>query len=210
MSAVAIYARVSTSDQNNQIQVRELTEFAQRRGWAIAGIYPDQMSGAKAKRPGLDALMADARLRKFDAVLVWKLDRFGRSLVNCISGIQELAAHGVRFIAVSQGIDTDQANPTSALLMHILAAVAQFERELIRERVSAGLRHYGAQPEARRRSRSGKNLPVGRPRAIFNRIRAEEMRAAGHSYGAIARTLGVSAATLHREMAKASGDSCGR
>jgi DNA invertase Pin-like site-specific DNA recombinase len=72
----AIYARVSTSDQRNEIQIRELTEYVERRGWKLAGVYQDQMSGAKAQRPGLDALMADARLHKFDAV--WKLDRFGR------------------------------------------------------------------------------------------------------------------------------------
>jgi DNA invertase Pin-like site-specific DNA recombinase len=136
----AIYARVSTTDQTNTIQVRELKEYVQRRGWGLAGIYQDQMSGKTASRPGLNQLLTDARLRKFDAVLVWKLDRFGRSLVHCVGAIQELQALCIRFIAISQGLDTDQANPTSQLLMHILAAVAQFERELIHERVSAGMR----------------------------------------------------------------------
>ena len=75
----AIYARVSTSDQNNSIQIRELTEYVERRGWELASVYQDTMSGAKASRPGLDRLMADARQRRFDAVLVWKLDRFGRT-----------------------------------------------------------------------------------------------------------------------------------
>ena len=93
----AIYARVSTADQNNAIQTRELTEYIQRRGWELAGIYQDTMSGAKASRPGLDKLMSDARQRRFDAVLVWKLDRFGRSLVHCVSGIQELSSLGVSF-----------------------------------------------------------------------------------------------------------------
>src|SRR5436190_9117896 len=97
----AIYARVSTSDQHNEIQTRELTEYVQRRGWTLAGVYQDQMSGAKAQRPGLDTLMGDARLHKFDVVIVWKLDRFGRSLINCVAGIQELTAAGVRFIAAS-------------------------------------------------------------------------------------------------------------
>jgi DNA invertase Pin-like site-specific DNA recombinase len=82
--------------------------------------------------------MADAQVRRFDAVVCWKLDRFGRSLVNCVSAIQELASLGVRFLAVSQGLDTDQSNPTAQLLLHILAAVAQFEWELIRERASSG------------------------------------------------------------------------
>jgi DNA invertase Pin-like site-specific DNA recombinase len=136
----AIYARVSTSDQTNAIQVRELTEYVERRGWELACVYKDQMSGAKTSRPGLDQLMSDARRRKFDVVVVWKLDRFGRSLVHCVSGIQELASLGIRFLATSQGLDTDESNPASKLLMHILAAVAQFERELIRERVSAGMK----------------------------------------------------------------------
>jgi putative DNA-invertase from lambdoid prophage Rac len=123
------------------------------------------MSGAKAQRPGLDTLMADARLHKFDAVIVWKLDRFGRSLINCVAGIQELTAAGVRFIAMSQGLDTDTSNPTSRLLLHILAAVAEFERELIKERVSAGLKHAKA-----------KGVRIGRPRRVFDRQRALDMR----------------------------------
>ena len=88
----AIYARVSTADQHNAIQIRELTDYVQRRGWELAGTYQDQISGAKASRPGLDRIMADARLRQFDAVLVWKLDRFGRSLVHCVGGIRSWPA----------------------------------------------------------------------------------------------------------------------
>jgi len=124
----------------NANQINELKEYVERRGWTLQNVYQDQMSGAKASRPGLDQLIVDARRRRFDAVVVWKLDRFGRSLVHCVSGIQELASLGVRFIATSQGLDTDESNPASKLLMHILAAVAQFERELIRERVSAGMK----------------------------------------------------------------------
>ncbi len=181
----AIYARVSTSDQHNEIQVRELTEYIARRGWEPVGVYQDQMSGAKARRPGLDALMADARLRKFDAVIVWKLDRFGRSLVNCVAGIQELTSLGVRFIAVSQGLDTDESNPTSRLLLHILAAVAEFERELIRERVTAGVRAAKAK---------GKQL--GRPKRVFRRDEAERLRAEGWSWRKIAAELDVPVTTV--------------
>lgn len=114
----AIYARVSTTDQTNAIQVRELKDYIGRRGWTLAEVYQDQMSGAKASRPGLDQLMTDARRRRFDAVVVWKLDRFGRSLVHCISGIQELSSLGIRLLATSQGVDTDEANPASKLLLH--------------------------------------------------------------------------------------------
>jgi putative DNA-invertase from lambdoid prophage Rac len=186
----AIYARVSTTDQRNELQIRELTEYIERRGWTLAGIYQDQMSGAKAQRPGLDALMADARLRKFDEVVVWKLDRFGRSLIHCVGAIQELTSTGVRFIAASQGLDTDRSNPASQLLLHILAAVAQFERELIKERVSAGLKNAKA-----------KGTKIGRPRVVFDRRRALDMRQEGMSYPAIARKLGVGYGTVVREIA---------
>jgi DNA invertase Pin-like site-specific DNA recombinase len=189
----AIYARVSTTDQRNELQIRELTEYIERRGWMLAGIYQDQMSGAKAQRPGLTALIADARLHKFDAVVVWKLDRFGRSLVNCVGGIQELTAAGVRFIAVSQGLDTDTSNPTSRLLLHVLAAVAEFERELIKERVAAGLKNAKA-----------KGTRVGRPRVVFDRQRALDMRQQGMSYPAIARALKIGYGTVVREIANLS------
>jgi DNA invertase Pin-like site-specific DNA recombinase len=194
MIRAAIYARVSTSDQNNAIQVRELTEYIQRRGWALVGTYLDQMSGAKASRPGLDRLMADARQRRFEVVLVWKMDRFGRSLVHCISAIQELASLGVRFIATSQGLDTDESNPASKLLLHILAAVAQFERELIRERVSAGMRTARA-----RGTRTGRD--IGRPRRVFDRGRVLLLREAGQSWRQIASALGVGVGTVRRTAA---------
>src|SRR5579864_9681306 len=136
-----IYARVSTTDQNCEMQVRELREYAARRGWQVSAEYIDTgWSGAKASRPELDRLMKDAAFRRFDAVLVWKLDRFGRSVRNCLDGIESLRTNGVRFLAVSQSIDTDESNPTARLLLHILASVAEFERELIRERVRAGIK----------------------------------------------------------------------
>jgi putative DNA-invertase from lambdoid prophage Rac len=194
----AIYARVSTTDQTNAIQVRELKEYVERRGWEIAGIYQDQMSGAKASRPGLDQLMADARLRRFDAVVVWKLDRFGRSLVHCVSGIQELASMGIRFIATSQGLDTDESNPASKLLLHILAAVAQFERELIRERVSAGMRAAKAHG-----TKTGN--AIGRPRRIFDRSEVVRLRATGLSIERVARQMRIGVGTAVRVL-KAVGD----
>src|SRR6266850_7594661 len=100
------------------MQLRELTEYVQRRGWELAAVYQDTISGAKVSRPGLDKLMSDGHQRRFDVVLVWKLDRFGRSLIHCVGGIQELASLGVRFIATSQGLDTDESNPASKLLLH--------------------------------------------------------------------------------------------
>ncbi len=120
-------------------------------------------------------------------MLVWKLDRFGRSLVNCVAGIQEFAALGVRFIAVSQGLDTDATSPTAQLLLHILAAVAQFERELIRERVAVGMKLA---------KEKGKH--IGRPRREIDARRIVQMREGGMSFPAIARELGVGQATIIR------------
>ena len=187
----AIYARVSTTDQTNAIQVRELKEYVERRGWEVAGVYQDQMSGKTASRPGLNQLMADARLRKFDAVLVWKLDRFGRSLVHCVGAIQELQVLGIRFIAISQGLDTDKSNPASQLLMHILAAVAQFERALIHERVSAGMR-------AAKTHGTKSGNAIGRPRRVFDRAEVVRLRTAGLSIGGISRELHIGVGTVVR------------
>jgi DNA invertase Pin-like site-specific DNA recombinase len=160
------------------MQLRELREYASRRGWPIAGEYVDTgWSGAKASRPQLDRLMQDASKRSFDAVLVYKLDRFGRSVRNCLDGIEALRAHGVRF------------NPTSRLMLHILAAVAEFEREMIRERVCAGVRN------ARQK---GKRL--GRPKRVFDRQRAVELRQQGRSLPQIARELGIGLGTVVRAL----------
>jgi DNA invertase Pin-like site-specific DNA recombinase len=184
----AIYARVSTADQSCELQLLELREYVARRGWEIAGEYVDAgWSGAKANRPELDRLMADARLRRFDAVISWKLDRFGRSLVNCVTAIQELSGLGIRFLAISQGLDTDQANPTAQLLLHILAAVAQFERELIRERVAAGMKTARA-----------KGKSIGRPKRVFDRQSVMDLRSQGMSYPQIARELNLSQGTVFR------------
>jgi DNA invertase Pin-like site-specific DNA recombinase len=134
----AIYIRVSTSDQNAEMQTRELNEYATRQGWDILATYQDVMSGAKSNRPGLAKVMADAQMKRFDVLLCWKLDRFGRSLVDCLNNIQELERCGIRFIAVTQGLDTDLRNPASRFLLHVLGAAAEFERALIRERPRQG------------------------------------------------------------------------
>ena len=169
----AIYARVSTTDQNSELQLREIQEYANRQGWEIVETYQDTISGTKASRPGLNRLMADAMARKFRRLLVWKLDRFGRSLVDCLNNIRTLEDHGIRFIAVTQGLDTDIQNPASRFLLHVLGAAAEFERSLIRERTQAGRMRYQQDYNAGKvgktvYSRSGKNMPIGRPKRIFN------------------------------------------
>jgi DNA invertase Pin-like site-specific DNA recombinase len=163
-----------------------LQEYAARHQWEIAQIYQDTISGASAIRPGLNQLMDDARARKLDTVIYWKLDRFGRSLLDCLANLRELDTHGVRFIATTQALDTDNRNPLSRFLLHVLGAAAEFERELIRERSKAGRSRYLQDFQAGRvgktvSSRSGKNLPPHRPKRIFDRDRVAQLRGQGLS-----------------------------
>jgi len=191
----AIYARVSTTDQNCEMQIRELREYSTRRGWTIAGEYVDTgWSGAKASRPELERIMRDAWHHRFDAILVWKLDRFGRSVLNLSQHLAQLNSWGIRFIAISQGLDTDQSNPTCRLLLHILAAVAEFEREMIRERVKAGMAAA---------KHKGKHL--GRRKVVFDRHKALAMRSCGASVRAIAAKFGVGIGTIHRLLSGENG-----
>lgn len=186
---VAIYARVSTLDQHCEMQISELSAYAQRSGWEYVEYVDKGVSGSKRSRPALDRLMKDARLKKFGVVICWKLDRFGRSMLHLIENIRELDSLGIRFIAPTQGIDTDQKSPTGRLILHILAALAEFERELIVERTRAGI------AEAKRQ---GKHC--GRPRKVFRRDRAEELRSKGVSWRQIARELGVPFSTVRRAL----------
>lgn len=151
----AIYVRVSRADQNCALQLRELHDYAAQHGWPVVGVYQDVISGAKAHRPALTALMNDARAKKFDCLLIWKSDRFGRSLVDCLNRIRDLETDGVRFIATTQGLDTDQRNPVSRLLLHLLGAAAEFEGSLILERSRAGQRRYR---EAFQRGKVGRTV----------------------------------------------------
>jgi|SRR5665213_2967405 len=182
----AVYARVSTTDQNCDLQLRELREYVARRGWESAGEFVDAgVSGAKARRPALDRLMAAAARREFDAVLVYKIDRFGRSVLHLSQQLASLTSFGVRFIAVSQAIDTDAANPSSRLMLTILAGVAEFEREIIRERTLSGVRAAKAR---------GKIL--GRPRRVFRRDEVIRLRTEGRSWRAIAKELDAPVSTV--------------
>ena len=152
----AIYARVSTTDQTCEMQLRELRDYISRRGWQSAGEYIDTgFSGSKASRPALDRLMADAAQRKFDCIVVYKIDRFGRSVLNLNQQLALLTSYGVRFIAVTQSIDTDEKNPTSRLLLQILASVAEFEKEMIRERTLSGHPGRSSRWKDRRASEEG-------------------------------------------------------
>ena len=167
--------------------------------------YQDVMSGAKSNRPGLAQLMADARMKRFDVLLCWKLDRFGRSLVDCLNNIQELERWGIRFIAVTQGLDTDQRNPASRFLLHVLGAAAEFERALIRERTQAGRLRYKQDFEMGRvgktvHSRSGRDMPPHRPRKVFDRQEVIMLRGQGLSYRAIAERMNLGVGTVGRTL----------
>ena len=125
------------------MQLRELREYAARRGWQVVEVYTDAgVSGARDSRPALNRLMADACRRKFDSVLVWKLDRFGRSLRHLINALAELEALGVAFISLGDNLDL--GTPSGRLMFQIIGAMAEFERALIQERVKAGLRNARA------------------------------------------------------------------
>src|ERR1035438_323319 len=130
----AIYCRVSTSDQSCDLQRRELVDYCKRRGWKIADQYIDTgWSGAKAIRPELSRLMDDARKRRFDAVIVWKLDRRGRPRADSIRSIQQLDSLGVKFLAVTQNIGTEESSPIARFILVIMSAFAELENETISE-----------------------------------------------------------------------------
>jgi len=185
---IAVYARVSTSGghQDPEMQLRELREYAAHRGWKITETYTDTgVSGSKDSRPALNRLMADACQRRFDAVLVWKLDRFGRSLRHLVNALAELEALGVAFVSVKDNLDL--STPSGRLMFQIIGAMAEFERALIQERVRAGLRNARAK---------GKRL--GRPRADVSETKIASLRSSGASLRAIAKELRVGVGTVHR------------
>ena len=189
----AIYTRVSTRRQEATNQLPELHRYAKAQGWEAVE-FVDQISGAKASRPGLEQLIEAARRREVDVVIVWKLDRFGRSLSHLVQTLQELERLGVRFIAVTQGIDTDKGNASGRLLMHVLAAIAEFERELIRERINAGLDRARAK---------GVKLGGFRKAKVFDRQRVIELRKAGQTYDEIMAATGIARGTILRVLDKA-------
>lgn len=136
---VALYLRVSTHEQDVSAQRIELTEYCRRQNWTVVGEWSDVMSGTRAARPGLDALLMECSASRVEAIVVVKLDRLGRSVMNTVGLIGRLDAMGVAVICTSQGIDTRKSNPASRLIFHVLAAVAEMERAMIVERTVAGM-----------------------------------------------------------------------
>ncbi len=185
----AIYARVSTNGngQSPEMQLRELRQYCQRREWEVAEYVDTGISGTKEKRPQLDRLMADAHRRQFDAVVVWKFDRFARSVSHLIRALETFRALGIDFVSLSEQMDT--STPTGKMVFTVLGAVAELERSLIVERVRAGLRNAKAK---------GKKL--GRPRRRVDRSKVARLRAGGQSWNAISKALKVSRGTITRAL----------
>jgi DNA invertase Pin-like site-specific DNA recombinase len=184
----ALYARISTSNngQSPEMQLRELREYSERRGWTVAGEYVDTgISGAKDRRPELDRMMADAHKRCFDVVAVWKFDRFARSVAHLLRALDTFRVLGIEFVSLSESLDT--ATPAGRMVFTVLGAVAELERSLIAERVRAGLRNARAK---------GKKL--GRPRRIVDTKRVAALRAQGVGWKRIAAELGVGVGTIYR------------
>lgn len=168
------------------MQLRELREYCERRGWQIAETYVDAgVSGSKDSRPALNRLMADAYQRRFDAVLVWKLDRFGRSLKHLVNSLAEFEALGIAFVSLRDNLDL--TTPSGRLMFQIVGAMAEFERALIQERVRAGLRNARSK---------GKRL--GRPRSEVSEHQVAVLRSQGMSWRKIAKELEVSVGTVFR------------
>lgn len=183
------YARVSRLDQRPGMQADEIKLLADRRGWELTGLYVDHgVSGAKDRRPELDRVLAAARRREFDVLVVWRTDRLARSLPHLVNMLADFSALGVKFVSVMEPFDTSV--PTGELMVHLVGAFASFERSILIERTRAGM------DAARRRG-----AKIGRPRVEVDVETARTRIARGERVTAIARTMGIGTTTLRRALA---------
>jgi len=187
VTRAALYVRVSTTDQHVDNQLADLREYCARREWTVREYTDVGVSGAKDRRPGLDELLKDARRRRFDVLVVWRLDRLGRNLRHLILLLDELHALGVAFVSLAEGIDA--TTPAGRLQLHVLGAIAEFERARIQERVRAGLARARAQ--GRKLGRRERQIPEDQ----LALVRGLPVREA-------ARRLGVPRTTLQRALAR--------
>jgi DNA invertase Pin-like site-specific DNA recombinase len=185
MKRAALYLRVSTLDQHPETQLYDLRQMAGQRGYEIVEEYTDRISGAKARRPGLDALMQDARRGRFDVVLVWASDRIARSVKHFLELLDEFNRLNIEFVSFREQIDT--TGPLGRAIMVIVGAVAELERNLIIERVRAGMRR--AKLEGRH---------IGRKPLVLDRAAILRERQNGKSLGQLAKSHRVSRTTIHR------------
>ena len=191
MKRAAIYARVSTlNGQNPEMQLAEVRRFCASRGWEMAGEFVDSgVSGSKEHRPALDKLLSLCRRRQVDAVVVYRYDRFARSLRQLVNALEEFRALGIDFVSIHEGVDT--TTPNGRLVFGIFASIAEFERELIRDRVRSGLA-----------SARAKGVALGRPRRTVDPARIAELRKAGYSWARISGELSIGEGTARRAAQK--------
>jgi DNA invertase Pin-like site-specific DNA recombinase len=185
VTRAAFYLRVSTVDQHPETQLLDLRQLAAQRGFEVVAEYTDRISGAKARRPGLDDLMRDAKRGRFDVVLVWACDRIARSTRHFLEVLDEFNRSGVEFVSFREQIDT--GGPLGRAIVVIIGAIAELERSLIVERVRAGMRR--ARLEGRR---------IGRRPLDLDREAIRRDRQNGQSLGQLARNYNASRATIHR------------
>ena len=185
MKRAALYMRVSTVDQHPETQLHDLHQMAAQRGYEIVAEFSDRISGVKARRPGLDAMMRDARRGRFDVVLVWASDRIARSVKHFLEILDELNRLNIEFVSFREQIDT--GGPLGRAIVVIIGAIAELERNLIIERVRAGMRR--ARLEGR---------PIGRRPLELDHIAILRDRQRGHSLGQLAKSYRVSRTTIHR------------
>jgi DNA invertase Pin-like site-specific DNA recombinase len=195
----ALYVRVSTTnrstrnqavfEQNPEVQELPLRQMAEQRGWSVVRVYSDRMSGSKADRPGLNALMRDARRGAFDVVVVWRFDRFARSIEQLVLALAEFRTLGIDFVSSQEALDT--STPMGKAMFTIIGAMAELERNVIRERVVAGIEHA-------RNHGTKSGAAIGRPHVVFDRAAVVELRESGQSWRQIAAALSTSVRTVRR------------
>lgn len=189
---VGIYARVSTADkgQDPELQLKDLRQYANARGWKVFGEYVDiGESGSKDKRPQLDRLMEDARKRRIDGILVWKLDRFGRSLKSLVNTLEEFRSLGIQFVSYTENLDF--STPAGRAMANLIGVFAEFERDLIRERVKAGIQNA-----------KSKGIRVGRRPLIDTGLlkTVADMRGKGMTIRKISKAIRLSRSLVHKTL----------
>lgn len=183
---MAIYVRCSTQEQSTELQRREIEAYAVARGWKTLSWFEDTASGTTANRVNLKRLLAAARSRQIDTIIVWKLDRFARSLKDLVLMLQEFQELGVTFLSLKDQIDLGTSS--GRLMVHLIGAFAEFEASLIRERVRAGLNNARA-----------KGRKLGRPRKV-DAERVTQLRNRGLSFSQIAKQMGLSKSAVHKTL----------
>ena len=183
---IGIYVRVSTGSQTVENQERELLAHCQRQGWQVFKVYRDEgFSGAVADRPGLKEMLADARQGRFNLLVVWKIDRLARSISHLLDVLTELTGLGIGFVSLTEAINTETAQ--GRMIANFLGSIAEFERELVVERVKSGMARASAA-----------GVRIGRPRAGFDVAEAIRQKQAGQSWSQVAKAVGASSATVRR------------